>query len=87
VEVHLDYFGRVAKRDIELFTKRGTIIGDIIIETIRFSDGRDYIKLNSDRNRMYLNEMEFFIDNIIQNTSSNNVIYCKDVLDLALGRM
>jgi predicted dehydrogenase len=87
VEVHLDYFGRVPKREIEILTKSGTIIGDIINETIRFSDGRDCINMNIDKNNMYLNEMEFFIDNIIQKSSYNNVIYCKDVLDLALGRV
>ncbi len=87
VELHVDYFGRVPRREIEIFTQNGTITGDIINETLKFSDGRDSIKLSIDKNTMYLREMEFFIDNIIQNSGINNVNLCKDVLDLALGRI
>ncbi len=87
VEVHLDYFGRVPRRQIELFTERGIISADIINETIKFSDERDSIKLSTDKNAMYLKEMEFFLDNIIQNSGMNNINVCKDVLDLALGRI
>lgn len=86
VEVHLDYFGRVPRREIEVFTKKGTISADIINETIKQSYESDSIKLSTDKNSMYLKEMEFFINNIIQNSGINNVKVCKGVLDLALGR-
>lgn len=85
VEVHLDYFGRVPRRDIEIFTPSGTIIGDLVNQTITFSDKTLNIEFNSEKNSMYIKEMEFFLDNVLNSNNYNNLMECKKVLDLAKG--
>lgn len=87
IELHLDYFGRVSRREIEIFTKKGTIIGDIIKNTISFTDGRAQLTFSGLKNDIYLEEMRFFINNIINKNSFNNLNHCYDVLNLALGRV
>lgn len=86
VEMHLDYFGREARREIEFFTENGIIIGDLIKNTISFTDGREQIKFGDARNDIYLKEMRFFINNILDKNSFNNINHCYDVLKLALGK-
>ncbi len=60
LELHLDYFGREKKREIEIFTKSGKIIGEFVDDSIKFSDMRGdlrFVELNSD---MYLEEWNIF---------------------------
>jgi len=85
VELHLDYFGRTPRREIEIFTEKGTITGDLIRNTISFTDGRQQILLEEDKNDIYLKEMRFFMNQILKNHSFNNMLYCYSVLKIALG--
>ncbi|GAA0083773.1 dehydrogenase [Clostridium sp. CTA-7] len=62
VELHLDYFGRVPRRSIELFTKDATIMVDILNSKISFSDEREDIKFIEDSNDKYIKEIEYFLD-------------------------
>lgn len=87
VELHLDYFGIMPRRSIELFTNNGVITGDLLNETINFTDNRSIIKLSNDKNSMYLKELEFFIDNITQNKYFNNINHSIRVLALTKGEM
>jgi predicted dehydrogenase len=83
VELHLDYFGRVPKRSIELFTQKGTIVCDMINNTISYSDKSESISFDMDRNSVYIREMEFFIENVMQKTNFNNILHSKKIIDLA----
>lgn len=86
-ELHLDYFGRIPRRKIEIFTENGTIIGDLINNSISFTDGRDQINFEEGKNNIYLKEMRFFIDHVLKNQFFNNMNYCYSVLKIALGKV
>jgi Predicted dehydrogenases and related proteins len=86
VELHLDYFGRLPRREIELFTQNGTITGDLMKNTISFTDGRGPIRFQEDDNELFLREMRFFIDKIRSGQSYNNIGHCVKLLSLALGK-
>lgn len=62
VEVHLDYFGRKAIRELQLFTEDETIIVDIINSEVIFSNEKKTIKFSEDRNSYQLKEIEYFFD-------------------------
>jgi predicted dehydrogenase len=67
VELHLDYFGRETKREIELFTDKGLIKANFIDNSIALPDGTT---LELDDNDMYKNEIYHFFNLI--NSKKNN---------------
>ena len=84
VEVHLDYFGRIPTRKIELFLKEGTIIGDFIKNTVTLENGRE-IAL-ADEIDDYIKEMNNFLDIIFKGkVNFNNLEYAYKVLKLIKG--
>lgn len=70
VEVHLDYFGRKAIRELQLFTAFETLVVDIINSEIRFLVEKKVIKFNEDRNSYQLKEIENFF-NILEGKADN----------------
>lgn len=86
VEIHLDYFGRVARREIEIFTQNGTIRGDLIKNCVSFTDSREPICFTEEGNDVYLREMNFFIDKILSGQSYSNIDRCIKVLNIAQGK-
>lgn len=88
VEIHLDYFGRVPRRTIEIFTKRGMIIGDFINKRISFLNLKETIDLNLSNKDMYIEEMKYFINAVInEDRSINNLEHSYKVLKLAMGEI
>jgi predicted dehydrogenase len=92
VEVHLDYFGRVPQRKIELFTREGTITADFISKCIHYSDNRSTIDLTRNVQDMYVEEMRHFlrlvVDSEQQQVSGHlaHVLHAYEVLKLSTGR-
>ncbi|MBE6828624.1 MAG: Gfo/Idh/MocA family oxidoreductase [Ruminococcaceae bacterium] len=86
VEVHLDYFGRVPRREIEIFTENGTITGDLLSNTLSFTDGREQLRFEEEENESYLREMRFFIDHICDRIPYSNLRRCQAILNIALGK-
>ena len=87
VELHLDYFGREKRRNIEIITEKGIIIGDFIKKRISFSDAREDIVLDSEDD-MYINEMKYFLNKIMyEEDGENNIKRAYEVLKLATGRI
>lgn len=85
IELHLDYFGRERKREIEIFTAERTITGDLVKNEIRFSKG-DNLIFTEEANDMYIREIKYFlsmIDKAIKN--DNDIIHANEVLRLAEG--
>jgi len=73
ITLHLDYFGMTSKREIELFTDSGTIIGD-------------FINSGEQPNDKYLAEMEYFLDCVIKKQKTwNELVHANRVLFLAEG--
>ncbi len=69
-EVHLDYFGRQAIRQLQLFAKDVTIVADILNSEIYFSNTRQKIRFEEDRNTYQIKEIEHFFD-IVDGKSKN----------------
>lgn len=75
VELHLDYFGRTSKREVEIYTDLGCIKGDFINNKVMFDyDKEDVIFYNEDNNYMYEKEMEYFLDCVINKKYKNSNI-------------
>ncbi len=64
VELHLDYFGRKTIREIQLFTKDETIIGDIANNTIHFLRRGDKTDFREARDDYQKRELVHFLNMI-----------------------
>lgn len=87
IELHLDYFGRKARREIEIYCKDYTIIGDLINNTIvyQYSDHTEEIKLKEDND--FVDEVKAFLEMIEGSRQNDNDIeHANEVLKLALER-
>ena len=71
LELHLDYFGRETKREVELYTKEDVIIADFIKEEIRFKNGNNKVILSGQKD-MYLKEMRYFFEMILEGKENYN---------------
>ena len=84
VEVHLDYFGRIPTRKIEIFFKEGTVIGDFIKNTVILENNSE-IDL-SDSVDEYIKEMNNFLDIIFNGKDNfNDLKHAYKVLKLIKG--
>lgn len=83
-EVHLDYFGRKAIRELQLFTADETIVVDIINSEIRFLHENKVIQFSEDRNSYQLKEIANFFD-ILEGKANNenNILTALATLKIA----
>lgn len=58
VELHLDYFGRITKREIEFYTNDDTYVLDFVNKELRSSKA----SIKADDEDMYWNEMQYILD-------------------------
>lgn len=85
VELHLDYYGKYNRRNIELITNKGLIEVDFIKNTIS-QDGNVIERLPEERNDFYINEMNYFIDLTLQGTVNINTLkQSLETLKIAIG--
>ncbi len=84
VEVHLDYFGRVPIREIQLFSADDTIIGDFIKNEIRYLKNGKIIHFEESRDDYQQKEIEHFFS-IIEGSSQNDnsIAIALKTLDIA----
>lgn len=87
-ELHLDYFGKITIREIELFTKEDTICGDIANNRLRFLKSGDYINFQEERDDYQKKELTYFL-NLISNECAleNSYLHGIKVLDATQGRL
>ena len=86
-ELHLDYFGRRAIREIELFTKEDTILGDIANNKMFFLKTGRVIDFHEKRDDYQKRELVHFLDMIIGATDKEDGFHHGlEVLRLAQGR-
>lgn len=64
-ELHLDYFGRKTIREIQLFTRTDTIIGDIANNTIRILIKDTCLDFHEGRNDFQKRELNHFLDMVL----------------------
>ena len=62
LELHLDYYGRVPRREIELYTEDDVVVCDFIKAEIRFLKSGERIDLAEARNEYCLREIAYFFD-------------------------
>ena len=74
VEVHLDYFGRVPIREIQLFTEEDIIIGDLIHSQVRYLKSGSVFSFHEWRNDYQVKEIEYFFDILEGNVVNHNDI-------------
>lgn len=84
--LHLDYFGRVERREIEVFTDEDTIVGDIRNQEIRFLKEGKRISLEESRDTFQKRELLHFLDIAERKTESDNTIQeALDTLKISRG--
>ncbi len=71
VEVHLDYFGRVPVRKIEMYTDEDVIEADLICQKVTYKRADRWVKLQEDRDEYQKRELLHFMD-IIEGKAVND---------------
>jgi len=84
IEIHLDYFGRTSKREIELYCNDKKIVGDILKNQISISSEKEPMVFSEQPNDKYIREIEYFLDCIKSRIKTNNeVSNAQKILKLA----
>ena len=85
-EIHLDYFGRVPLRKLEIFTKEDTVECDLLTDTISFLNAGEQIVLTEERDDTQTRELEAFLEMIQgKRESTNDIEHALNTLILAKG--
>ena len=88
IELHLDYFGRKTIREIQLFTKDDTIVGDIANNRITFMKAGKTIRFEENRDDFQKRELTHFLDMVSHGQKSKDDFYhAVRVLALTQGRI
>lgn len=74
VEVHLDYFGRKTIREIQIFTEKDTIVGDVTNSEVKYLKSGEIISFKEQRNDFQRKEIENFFDIIDGKVINDNDI-------------
>ncbi|MCR5214373.1 MAG: Gfo/Idh/MocA family oxidoreductase [Eubacterium sp.] len=78
LELHLDYFGRLPRRQCELFTEDKLYVIDLINNSIS-ANGEIIYESHEDANEKYISEMKYFLEYINGNMENindvNNALY------------
>jgi predicted dehydrogenase len=85
VEVHLDYFGRKAIREIQLFSPEDTIVGDLFNSEIRYLKSGRAVSFHEQRDDFQRKEIAHFFD-IVEKVvvNDNNVPTAFRTLQIAM---
>lgn len=88
VEVHLDYFGRVPVREIELYGPEDRIKGDLIHNQIQFLKIGQVVEFEDSRRCYQMRELEYFFD-ILEGKAENHndMTTALEVLKITEGRI
>lgn len=86
VEVHLDYFGRKTRRELELYTEDGCTCFDIAHACVTEPDGKrtEYSEMPNEK---YMREMHYFLSLVLnqERESNNSIEHACKVLRIAKG--
>lgn len=88
IELHLDYFGRKTIREIQLFTKADTIVGDIANNQISFLKSGEKIDFKEQRDNYQMRELKHFLEMVNGKIESDSDFYhAIDILKLTQGEL
>ena len=62
IELHLDYFGRKTIREVQLFTKEDTILGDLVNNKLTLMRNSETIEFHEERDDYQKRELTYFFD-------------------------
>lgn len=85
VSLSLDYFGRIARREIEFYLPDEVIVGDFIKSEIRYLKSGKIVSLKEDRDVYQRAELEYFLDLQNEAENVNSVKHAVEVLKIAKG--
>ena len=86
LELHLDYYGRVPRREIELYTASDVVVCDFIRAEIRFLREGRRIDLAEERNEYCLREIGYFFDFALNGAANmNSIPYANSIVKFVLG--
>jgi len=87
LELHLDYYGRVPRREIELYTADDVVVCDFIKAEIRFMKSGRRIDLAEGRNEYCLREIGYFFDFAFKGAANiNSVPYAATIINFVLSK-
>ena len=85
LELHLDYYGRVPRREIELYTEDDVVVCDFIKAEVRFLKSGRRVDLAEERNAYCLREIDYFLDFALKGAANiNSVPYANGIVDFVL---
>ena len=83
--MHLDYYGRVPRREIELYTEDDVVVCDFIKAEVRFLKSGRRVDLAEERNAYCLREIEYFFDFALNGAANiNSVPYANGIINFVL---
>ena len=86
LELHLDYYGRVARREVELYTADDVVVCDFIKAEIRFLKSGRRIDLAEERNEYCLREIGYFFDFATNGAANiNSIPYANKIIKSVLS--
>ena len=86
LELHLDYYGRAPRREIELYTADDVVVCDFIKAEIRFLKSDRRIDLAEERNAYCLREIGYFFDFALNGARNiNSIPYANGIIDFVLS--
>ena len=81
LELHLDYYGRVPRREIELYPADDLVVCDFIKAEIRFLRSGRRIDLAEERNEYCVREISYFFDFALEGvTNINSIPHANDII-------
>ena len=82
LELHLDYYGRIPRREIELYTADDVVVCDFIKAEVRFLRAGRRIDLAEDRNEYCMREIGYFFDFASGDAANiNSIPYANSVIE------
>ena len=86
LELHLDYYGRVARREIELYCEDDVVVCDFIKAQVRWLKSGKVLDLAEERNEYCLREIAYFFDFALDGKANiNSVPYANGIIRFVLG--
>ena len=88
IELHIDYFGQVYQRKVQLYFDDDVVEVDLYKNTIKFLLSNNNIIFDNDYDNCYVNEMNHFLDIFYKKVKNdNNMTNSIDTIELTRGKV